>query len=175
MLTREQKSLEVQKISKQFSKSKASFLVNCIGMTAPQMADFRKALQSKNSEIKVVRNTLVRLSLKEHPDLEKAYLENLQKENAVVFVFDDDVTSVAKLLYDRKEEEDILDLKCGYFNGTLLKSSDIHKLAKLPSIKVLQSKFLQVLQAPSTQCVRLFKQVQENFVRVLQSYHDTKK
>ena len=71
MLNRETKKAQVAKLSESFSRSKASFLVNCIGLNVEQMTELRKSLKQSQGNIQVIRNTLSLLAMKEEPVLKK--------------------------------------------------------------------------------------------------------
>ena len=173
MLTKEMKKKQVAGVSENFSKSKGSFLVNCIGLKVEEATQLRKSLNLKQAELTVIRNTLAQLALKEHAQVQKAYESYLKGTNAFVFFFGDDASGVAKILDEtNKSINPVFKVKCGFVNGELLEEKDVKILAQLPSKEVLQAQFLSVLQAPLSQFLRILQGVPEGFVRVLSSQKD---
>ena len=85
MMTRAQKVQEISNLSEKFGQSKAAFLVNFIGMNVGQVTELRKKLTPLNSEMKVVRNTLAKLALKDHPEMEEAISSEFVGNNAIIF------------------------------------------------------------------------------------------
>src|SRR6185369_4556778 len=66
-----------------------------------------------------------------------------------------DVSAAAKILKNFQAEFDKPKLQFGYLNSSRLEAKDLQALADLPSIEVLRSKLLGLLQAPATTLVRL--------------------
>ena len=175
MLTRPAKKEQVLRLSEDFSKSQASFLVNCIGLSVEETTTLRKTLKGKQANIRVIRNTLAERALAEHKDLKDIYSDSLQGTNAFVLAFGEDASSVAKVLYDLEKDSEAFKIKQGCLQGSPLKASDVIALAQLPSKEVLRARFLSVLQGPMTKFVRTLQEVPGSMVRVLNSYGESKK
>ena len=73
MITRADKEQEVKNLAEKFAKSKGAFVVDFKGMKVDQVTSLRKKLHASESEMKVVRNTLAKRALKDHPAVEKAF------------------------------------------------------------------------------------------------------
>ncbi len=173
MLNRLQKTEHISSISESLSRAKAIFLVDFKGLDVEQMTDLRKKLHQANSEIKVVRNTLARLALKEHTGVEEVLKAEFVGPNAVVFAYED-ASASAKILSEFNKNNDLLKLKTGVMDGQKLDETKIGALATLPSRTELQSQLLRVMIAPATQVVRVMKAVQGALVHVLNAYKDSK-
>lgn len=166
MLNRTTKKSQIAKLSDNFSRSKASFLVNCIGLNVEQMTELRKSLKQNQADIQVIRNTLSLLAMEGKSDLQTAYEPLLEGPNAFVLVFED-VTKVAKIIDNFSEENEIFKIKKAVMDGAVLSGSEVKALAKLPSMEVLKSQLLGVLSAPLTKFLSTIKEVPQGFVRVL--------
>lgn len=175
MMNKEMKKKQVSSLSENFSKSKGTFLVSCMGLNVERMTELRKELKGNKSEIKVVRNTLARLSLEDHSGLKPLLYDHLKGTNAFVLVFGEDVSGVAKIIDRLSEEEEVFQIKCGILDGLALTPGEIKALADLPSKEILQSQFLGVLNALPGKFLRTLQAVPEGMVRVLDSYKETKK
>ena len=172
MLAKSTKIHQVTQLSESFSKAKGSFLVNCIGLNVETMTALRKNLKHKNSDIKVIRNTLASLALEKHSEIKKVYESHLEGPNAFVLVFDEDISGVAKVISDIEEENESFKVKCGLLEGNLISAQEIKSLAKLPSREVLQAQLLGLLAAPLTKVLGLFEEVPKSLLRVLKSKKD---
>ena len=173
MLSREKKKNQVSYLSEDFSKAKASFLVNCIGLNVEQMTELRKSLKQKRGDIKVIRNTLARLALNNHPELKGSYESHLSGPNAFVLAFED-MTEVAKIVDEACKENEVFQIKCGVLEGKELNSQEIKDFAKLPPLKVLQAQFLALLSAPLSKFLGTLQAAPEAFVRILNTYKEKK-
>ena len=173
MMTRAQKAEKVADLSDRFSRAKAAFLVDFKGINVEEVTKLRKQLNSLNAEMKVVRNTLARLALKDRPDDEKALSPELVGTNAVVFAYED-VGASAKALSEFSKEIEELVLKCGVMDGNALDEGKIKYLSTLPPKDVLRAQLLGTLAAPASKFVRVLNEVPSSFARVLGAYKDSK-
>lgn len=172
-MTRAHKAQQIEALSERFGRAKAAFIVDFKGMDVEQVTSLRKTLVPLNAEMKVVRNTLVRLALKNHPEAEQAIKDEFVGTNAVVFAYDD-VSGSAKALSDFSKEVESLKLKSGVMEGEKLDANKIKYLSTLPSKEVLRAQLLGTLMAPASQFVRVLNAVPSGFLNVLNAYKDKK-
>jgi len=173
MLTRAQKADRISAISEKFSRSTAAFIVDFKGMNVEQVTDLRKSLAKSNCEMKVVRNTLAKLALKDHPEADAALEGSFVGTNAFVFAYED-ASATAKALAEFSKGVEQLKLKTGVMDGAKLDEDKIKYLATLPGKDELRSQLLSVMNAPATKMVRLMNAVPSNFLNVMNAYKDTK-
>ena len=83
-----------------------------------------------------------------------------------------DISAAAKVVKNFNAEFDRLKIQFGYLNNARLKTADILVLADLPSLEVLRSKLMGVLQAPATKLVVLLNTPASQLARVLQARVD---
>ena len=174
MIGKEVKKKQVAALSENFSKSRGTFLVNCIGLNVEKMTDLRKTLKSKQADITVIRNTLARLALEKHSDMKAAYEPFMKGPNAFVIAFGEDVPSVARTLHDFQEDSEVFQIKGGLLDGSVLSTKEVAALAKLPSREVLRARFLAVLSASPSKFLGTLQAVPGGFVRILNSYKESK-
>lgn len=153
MITRADKEQEIKVIGDKFAKAKGAFVVDFKGMKVDQVTNLRKKLYASESEMKVVRNTLAKRALKDHPAAEKAFSSNLKGTNALVFSYGE-VNATAKVLGDFAKDVEVLQIKSGMMDGEALDSAKINFLATLPGKDQLRAMFLGVLQAPGSKLAR---------------------
>lgn len=173
MITREIKAQQITAISEKFGRAKAAFLVDFKGMDVESVTKVRKGLTNAEAEMKVVRNTLAKRALEDHPAQKTALSDKLVGTNAIVFAYGDAVNS-AKVLSKFAEDFEALQLKCGTFDGQALDQAKIKYLATLPSKQELQAKLLGVFSAPMTKLLGTMQAVPAGFVRVVNAYKETK-
>lgn len=171
MLTRAQKAQEISSVSEKFGKAKAAFIIDYKGMSVEQFTSLRKQLAGVKSEIRVVRNRLANIALKEYPDGHSALKDHLSGTNAMIFSFGDP-SATAKMISEFSKEFENFDLKFGYMDGQGLDEKRIEYLSKLPSIEVLRAQFLGLLSAPTSRFVRVLAAVPSGFLRILKAKHD---
>ena len=166
MLNREIKKTQTNQLAESFSKSKASFLVNCIGLNVEQMTDLRKKLKQSKGNIQVIRNTLSLKAMEGNEVLTKAYSPFMKGPNAFVLAFEDPA-KVAKIIDKLEEESEVFKIKSAVLDNKALNVEEVKALAKLPSHEVLKAQFLGLLSAPLTKFLSTVKEVPEGFARLL--------
>jgi large subunit ribosomal protein L10 len=170
MITKAIKAEEIATLSEKFGRSKAAFLVDFKGMTVEQVTSLRKKLVPVEAEMKVVRNTLAVRALMDHPKSE-ALKDSFVGNNAIVFAYSD-ASASAKALTDFSKDVELLQVKVGVMDGSLLDKNRIKALASLPTKDVLRAQFLGLLQAPMQKFVGTLAAVPSGFVRVLAAQKD---
>ncbi|MCB0356773.1 MAG: 50S ribosomal protein L10 [Bdellovibrionales bacterium] len=165
-MTRADKQQEITNISEKLAKVQAAFLVDYKGMNVEEVTDLRKKLAPVQSEMKVVRNTLAKLALKNYPDMEAALSDQFTGTNALVFTYGE-APATAKLLREFGEQVEELVIKTAVMEGKALDANSIKALAELPSKEVLQAQLLGVLQAPMSKFARTLNEVPASLARVL--------
>jgi large subunit ribosomal protein L10 len=153
MITRAIKEQEVKSLVEKFSKAKGAFIVDFKGMKVEQVTNLRKKLHLAESEMKVVRNTLAKRALKDHPSAEKALSASMRGTNAIVFSYGE-INATAKTLADFAKDVEVLQIKTGMMDGEGLNADRIKFLATLPGKDQLRAQFLAVLLAPGSKLAR---------------------
>jgi large subunit ribosomal protein L10 len=168
---RSQKAQQISAISERFKKAKAAFLIDFKGMTVEQVTNLRKNLRKEDAEMRVVRNTLAKLALKDHPAVSEAISEDLVGTNAVIFAYGDAGAS-AKALSNFAKDVEVMQLKGGVLDGKKLTSENVKQLASLPSKDVLRAQLLGLFQSPAATFVRTLAAAPSGFLTVLNAYKE---
>jgi len=136
------------------------------GLKVGHMTELRKRLGKAGAEVHVVKSSIFRIAAKESgvTDLNGS----LTGQMAVV-TGQKDISTSAKVVKTFASEFDKLKIKFGYLNNSRLGDTDIIALADLPSIEVLRSKLLGVLNGPATKLVTLLNTPASQLARVLQA------
>jgi large subunit ribosomal protein L10 len=161
---------EKQSLTKEyFTRLNASpffIVVDYKGLKVGHLTELRKRLNKAGAEVHVVKNSLFRIAAKEAG---VADLNGTLTGQIAVVTGQRDISTAAKVVKTFGAELDRLKVKFGYLNSKRLADTDILMLADLPSMEVLRSKLLGVLNAPATKLVTLLQTPASQMARVLQA------
>ena len=161
---------EKQNLTKEYTTrlnaSPFFMVVDYKGLHVGHWTELRKRLIKAGAEVHVVKNSLFRIAAKESG---VADMNGSMAGQMAVVTGQKDISSAAKVVKTFGAEFDKLKIKFGYLNNSRLGDSDIIALADLPSIEVLRSKLLGLLNAPATKLVTLLNTPASQLARVLQA------
>jgi large subunit ribosomal protein L10 len=162
--------LEKQNLTKEYlarlNASPFFIVVDYKGLKVSHMTELRKRLTKAGAEVHVVKNSIFRIAAKEAGvgDLNGTLMGQL-----AVVTGQKDISTAAKVVKNFTAEFEKLKVKFGYLNSQRLADADVLALADLPSIEVLRSKFLGLLNTPASTLVRLLNTPAAQLARVLQA------
>ena len=174
-MDRIQKEAQVKELNSIFNKMTVGVLIDYRGIEANQIVELRKKLNGSSSTMKVIKNSLARIASNDTPFAELA--DQFTKTRAIVYS-DGDPVEQAKVLSEQAANIENLKILAGILVGdgktSILDSSQVEALSKLPSREELIVKLLFLLQAPANQFVRTLNAVPVKFVRTLAAIRDSK-
>ena len=135
------------------------------GMTVAQMTDFRKRVKEAGGSVKVAKNRLARLALK---DTDSVGISDLLKGQTCV-AYSDDPVAAAKISVKYAKENEKLVILGGAMGKTKLDANAVKALADLPSLDELRAKIIGLVQAPATKIARILKEPGAKLARVVQA------
>ena len=135
------------------------------GMVAAQSADFRKRVKDVGGTVKVTKNKLAQLALKD-TDAEK--LSDLLK-GPTILAFSKDPIAAAKAAVTYAKVNDKLVILGAAMGKTILDAKGVQALADLPSLDELRAKIIGLLNAPATKIARTIKEPGAKLARVIQA------
>jgi len=143
----EAKRAEINALAECIKSSKGLFIVEYRGLRVSQSTNLRKAIKAAAGEMKVAKNTLMRIALKEAGVVTADNIDT--GPNAYVFAYDD-AAATARVLRDfaRERGNEALVIKGGIFGGRVISKDQVLALADLPSREVMLATLLGVLNAP---------------------------
>ncbi|MDH5478945.1 MAG: 50S ribosomal protein L10 [Nitrospinota bacterium] len=168
----EAKKVEVEKLQELFKKSRCALIAEYNGVTAVDMTALRQGLRGAESQLKVTKNTLAKLAIKD-TSFEGAG-SMLAGPVSIIFSFGDDVSKPAKMLLDFAKTHDTMKVVGGVLEGSTLGPNDVKKLATLPPKPVVQGMLLGLLQAPARNFVGLLVAVPRKMLYALNAIADKK-
>lgn len=165
--------VEKQFITKEYvarlNASPFFIVVDYRGLSVGQFTELRRRLSKTGAELHVVKNSIFRIAAKECGVADLA--GSLEGQLAVV-TGKKDVSATAKVLKTYSAEKEKPKIRFGFLNNQRLEASELLVLADLPSIEVLRSKILGVLQAPAGNLVRLLNTPATQLAQVIRAHSE---
>ena len=165
LFMRPEKTAILQEIKDHLEGSLYLILTDFTGLTVEKFSELRQHLAKKaDARVVVVKNSFLRHAFKELslPDLNGT----LQGPTAVVFGRKD-IAIAAKVIKDFAKEFKKPKVKGGILQKNILKADEIHAIADLPPLEILQAQLLGLLTLPATMLVSLLNTPASQLTRVL--------
>lgn len=164
-MDRAQKKELVTTLHEQWKGSGVIVVAHYKGMTVAQMTDFRKRMKEAGGSVKVAKNKLAKLAVKE---TDIASISDLLTGQTCV-AYSDDPVSAARVSVKYAKENDKLVILGGAMGKTILDAKGVKALAELPSLDELRAKLIGLLNAPATKIARTVKEPGAKLARVIQA------
>ena len=134
------------------------------GLTVSEMTELRKQAREGGVYLRVVKNTLARRAV-EGTDFE-CMQEGLQGPLVLAFS-QEDPGAAARVVKAFAKDHDKLVAKLIAIGGAVLPSSDLERLASLPTLDEARAMLLGVMQAPASKLVRTLAEPAASLARVI--------
>lgn len=150
-MNRNQKSDLVQSLKNTLTSNSFVAVIHYRGMTDKQLYDFRVALKSKGCNIKISKNTLVKVALK------GTALESLNNHlsGPSAILYSQDPVALSKIISDTAKKVEVVKIVVGFFNNSLVTETNIKEMAKLGSLDEVRSSFIGLLKGAQSKFVRV--------------------
>lgn len=135
----------LEKAQASLAASKGMFVVDYRGLSVKETQELRRALTAAGASMKVYKNNIVRLALKE-ADL-PAIDEALTGTCAFVF-YENDPVEAAKVLKEQSQKLKKLAFVAGIADGKALSADEAKAYADLPSRDELMAQLVYVVASP---------------------------
>jgi len=163
---RSDKERVVSQLAERLRSTDTLMVADYRGLTMPEIEELRTRLLEAGARFTVVKNTLTRLAAEEAGT--KDVLELIDGPTAIAFLeADGDPVAVAKVLSDTARARDVLVIRGGLIEGSLVGDDAIKQLATLPPADVLRAQFVGAVAAPLATVVGLFAAPLRDLVGVL--------
>ena len=162
----------VDSLKEKLSKTKAIFVAEYRGMTVAQSTALRKKVREAGGELKVSKNTLFKIAMKETGFAELP--EEMTKGPNIYALCYDDPVAVAKVLkeYANDKTQKAFILKGGLLENQQLTLAQVMALADLPSKEVLLGQVVRTIAAPLSGLVNVLSGTMRNLVTCLAQIRD---
>lgn len=136
------------------------------GLSVDEMEDLRSKIYDTNSGFKVVKNKLAAIASKET----SVSVASDLFVGPVAIAWSKDPVAVPKILVDFAKNHEHIKIVGGAYGDKKLDTTDVVKLAKMPSLDGVRAQVISVLQTPASQLAMLFKASGSSLARVVGAY-----
>ncbi len=164
-MKREEKSKIVNEITEKISRSKGLVLTDFTKMTVAEVNELRKELKSAGVDYKVVKNTLLKIAMKNVGGYD-ALFKYLEGPTAVAFGYDDPIVP-AKLIKKVRSKFEKPSVKAIFIEGQVYDGSKIDEIANLPSKSDIIAGIIGSIAAPASGVVLVLNSVLAELVLVI--------
>ncbi|MBR3159885.1 MAG: 50S ribosomal protein L10 [Atopobiaceae bacterium] len=135
----------LENVKNSLANSQGFFVIDYRGLTVKESQELRRSLREANSEMKVYKNNIVRIALKEEglPDIG----ENLVGTCAYVF-FEKDPVDAAKAIKAKADALKKIEFVAGIADGKGLNAEEAKAYADLASREELMAQLVYVMASP---------------------------
>ncbi|HCA41235.1 MAG TPA: 50S ribosomal protein L10 [Aminobacterium sp.] len=137
----------VDELKEMLNKTEAVFVAEYRGLTVAQITDLRAKVRAADGEMKVAKNTLMKIALREE---EMPVPEDIMAGPNVYTMAYSDPVAVAKVFKDfaKDKANKAFILKGGVLGDSILNVAQVEALADLPSKEVLVAQVVRTIAAP---------------------------
>ena len=166
--TKEEKKALVEQYESWLKDSHAVFVMSYSKMSMANIDAVRASAREIGGEVHVVKNTLMKIALKNAGYPEST---DLSESSIVGFAFED-VPGMAKILNKTIKDDGFFAFKGGFLDKDLINAKQIVTLAELPSRDQVRAQLLALLNTPATKLVRTIKEPARGLAAVLKAYSE---
>lgn len=164
---RPEKQFLLDDIKDRIAGSKAIVLASYKRLEPNASAAFRGNLAKTGGSLEVVKKrVLVKAAQVAGVELDPALL---QGHIAVVFANEDPVQTTKVVFQFCKENEQVLEVIGGRFEGSVCTAKDVEQISKLPSKDEMRSQFLGTLEAPLSQTLSVIEALLTSVMHCLEN------
>jgi large subunit ribosomal protein L10 len=165
-MLRANKERVVADLARRLGESQTLMVADYRGLTMPQIDELRSRLLEAGARFTVVKNTLTKLAAEQAGTTD--VLQLIEGPTAIAFLeADGDAVAVAKVLNEAARANDVLVIRGGVLDGSVVGDAEIKQLATLPPADVLRAQLVGAVVAPLTTVVGLFTAPLRDLVGVI--------
>ena len=165
-MLRSEKERVVEQLAERLRSTETLMVADYRGLTMPEIDELRSRLLEAGARFTVVKNTLTRRAVEQAGTT--SVLELIDGPTAIAFLeADGDPVAVAKVLNEVARAKDVLVIRGGMLEGTVVGDAEIKRLATLPPAEVLRAQLASAVFAPLTTVVGLFTAPLRDLVGVI--------
>lgn len=135
------------------------------GLSVAQMTDFRNRMRAAGGSVKVAKNRLAKIALK---DAQIGDITDLLT-GPTCLCYSDDPIAAAKISVEYSKGNDKLVILGGAMGSSVLDANGVKALAALPSLDEMRGTLVGLIQAPATKIARIVNEPGGQLARVLQA------
>tara|TARA_B100000965_G_scaffold405856_1_gene441579 strand:+ start:2066 stop:2608 length:543 start_codon:yes stop_codon:yes gene_type:complete len=167
----EQKKDLVKEVNKVITGADTLLTADYRGLTSNELNEFRKIARTQGIYIKVVKNNMLKMALK---DTLYSEVSVKVKGPQILATSSESPGEFAKLIKKFIDEHENIELKSLAYKGKELELAQIKKLASLPSYDEAIAMLMSVMQAPIQKLLATVNAVPTKIVRTLDAVKQSK-
>ena len=168
-LTLEQKQAVVAEVAAAAAAAPAAIAAEYSGLNVAEMTELRRSARDAGIYLKVVRNTLSRRALE---GTQFDCMRDTLTGPLLLAFSNEEPGSAAKVIRNFAKENEKLVVRLIALDGRLLDSTEIERVANLPSLDQARSMLLGLLQAPLGKFLRVLSEPEAKLLRLLDARRD---
>ncbi len=169
-LSLDQKKTVISEATEAIASARAGVLAEYRGFNVQQLTSLRAEARNAGVWIKVVKNNLARLAVRDS-DFE-CLAEHFT--GPVIFSASEDPVAVARVMAAFAKDNENFRITVGAMNGNLMDQAMIQRLSTLPGRDELIAKLMGAIQAPVQKFVSTLNEVPGKAVRTLAAIAEAK-
>ncbi len=170
-MSKELKKLVVNELISDYKGVNNFIVVSFKGVNTQQANVLRRDLSEKDIKLKVVKNSLASIALKE---IGVPALGQMLEGPSAITASDNDPVILTKVLTKWSKEISSLKIVGGLIDGEMLSLDDIKTLSAIPSREVVLTQIVFAIQAPMVQLANVFNATASSLCRVLHAIKEKK-
>ena len=136
------------------------------GLKTTQTDELRLKIKEVGGKFVIVKNSLMKIILKEHKSKEFKALFN----GPVALAYSEDEVSAAKVAFNFSKDNDKLLILGGMIGDKFLEQKDVLEIATLPSLDEIRAKLVSLIQTPARNIAYALKFSANKLARVFNEY-----
>lgn len=173
-ISRTDKEAAVTQIGQELGRMKLVVMTDYRGLTVAEIEELRQALREAGISYRVTKNTLLRIAVKQHPDLAKVDPAVFKGPMALAIGFDDEVAP-ARVVFQYAKAHAALEIVGAISaDGQVLTAAEVKALALLPTREQLLATVVGTIAAPLSGFVGVMGANVRSIVNVLNALKESK-
>ena len=164
---RQEKQLLVDVIKDQIKSAPAFLIASYKGVNPNLASDFRNRIVETGGFFYVVgKRIFLKAAEESGSSIDRTILDG---HLGVIYTGDDAVSTTKAVFQFGKENEGMLTVLGGHFEGNLCSSEDVKKISELPSKEVMRAEFLGLLEAPMSGTLAVIEAILSSIVYCIEN------
>lgn len=163
---RQEKHFLLDEVKAQIDTNKGSFVImQYVGLTANKANEFRREVRKNGGEVEVMRKRILKKAAGEAGiELD---VKALPGHIGVVYIGDDAIEMTKCVIKFGQENNKMVQVIGGRFDGQLYNAADVEKLSQLPGRDGMRAELLGLFEAPMAQTLAVVEALLSSVVYCL--------
>ena len=150
-MNKEQKVNYINSLKESLNENAAMMVYHYQGLNVNQLEELRKKMRESGALLKVTKNRITKIALKDTQHEEAISLFSGQTGVAL----SKDPITLAKTLVNFQKSNEMLKIIGGVMDSKVLAPEDVAKIATLPTVSEARAKIVGILQKPAQQLISI--------------------